>query len=72
MFQTTIFLSSLCKYYQIFYKHLFWIAFSDILSKFVTVVYSLCFKKKTLEPLMNSPFKVELPTNNLQNIYFFS
>lgn len=65
MFQTTIFLSSLCKYYQIFYKHLFWIAFSDILSKFVTVVYSLCFKKKTLELLLCLSLEVEHPTNGL-------
>ena len=34
------------KYYQILWKHSFWIGFSDILSKLTTAIYPLCFKKQ--------------------------
>ena len=33
-----------------------------ILNKHETIVYSLCFKKQTLEPLLHLSFTPELPT----------
>ena len=43
----------------------FSIGYSDMLNKFATIVYSLCFKKQTLELLLHLSFKAELPTNDL-------
>ena len=37
----------------------------DILNKHETIVYSLCFKKQTLELLLHLFFKPELPTDGL-------
>ena len=60
----------LLKYYQILQKYLFSIGYSDMLNKLATIVYSLCFKKQTLELLLHLSFKAELPTNGLQDISF--
>ena len=35
------------KYYQILWKHSFWIGYSDVLSKLAAVIFPLCFKKQT-------------------------
>ena len=43
----------------------FSIGYSDILNKLETIVYSLCFKKQTLELLLHLSFKAELPTDGL-------
>ena len=51
-------------------KHLFCIAYSDISNKLATFVFSLYFKKQTLEPLLYLSFKAELPTNGLQDNLF--
>ena len=37
----------------------------DILNKNETIVYSLCFKKQTLELLLHLSFKPKLPTDGL-------
>ena len=42
----------------------------DILIKIAAIVYSLCFKKQTLGPLLHLFFKAELPTNGSQDILF--
>ena len=49
---------------------LFCVGYSDILNKPTAIVYSLCFKKQTLELLLYLFFKAELPPNSLQDIYF--
>ena len=41
-----------------------------MLNKLATIVYSLCFKKQTLELLLHLSFKAELPTNGLEDISF--
>ena len=67
-FKTGFSLFVLSKYYQILWKHLFWIGYSDVLSKLVTAFYPLCFKKQTLQRLELLPsfsFKVQLPTSGL-------
>ena len=43
----------------------FCIGYSDMLNEVKTIVYSLCFKKKTLEILLHLSFKEELPTGGL-------
>ena len=54
------------KYYQIWWKHSFWIGFSDILSKLTTAIYPLCFKKQILlELLLHLFFGAKLPTNGI-------
>ena len=40
-------------------------AYSDILNKLETNVYSLCFKKQTLEILLHLSFKAELSIDGL-------
>ena len=35
-----------------------------MLNELATIVYSLCFKKQTLELLLHLSFKAELPTNS--------
>ena len=42
--------------------------YSDVLNKFPAVIYSLCFKKQILELWLYFCFKVEIPTNGLQDI----
>ena len=39
--------------------------YSDILNKFETIFYSLCFKKETVELLLHLSFKAELATDGL-------
>ena len=51
--------------HKILQKYSFSIDYSDILNKLKTIVYSLCFKKQTLELLLHLSFKAELPTNGL-------
>ena len=41
-----------------------------MLNKLAAIVYSLCFKKQTLELLRHLYFKAELPTNGLEGISF--
>ena len=41
-----------------------------MLNKLETIVYSLCFKKQTLQLLLHLSFKAELPTNGLKDISF--
>ena len=41
-----------------------------MLTKLAAIIFSLCFKKRTLELLLHLPFKVELPTNGLRDIFF--
>ena len=55
----------LLKYYKILQKYSFSIGCSDILNKLETIVYSLCFKKQTLELLLYLSFKGERPTDGL-------
>ena len=55
----------LLKYYKILWKYSFCIGYSDILNKPETVVYSLCFKKQTLELLLRLSFNAELRTDGL-------
>ena len=55
----------LLKYYEDLWKYSFSIGHSDILNKLETIVYSLCFKKQTLELLLHLSFKAELPTDGL-------
>ena len=43
-----------------------------ISSKLPTFIYPLCFKKQTLELLLHLSFKLEVPTNNIQDISFLS
>ena len=43
-----------------------------MLNKLATIVYSLCFKKQTLELLLHLSFKAELPTDGLHNILFLA
>ena len=43
----------------------FCIGYPDILNILETIVYSLCFKKQTLELLLHLSFKAELPTDGL-------
>ena len=50
------------------WKHSSWIGYPDILNKLATAVYSLCFKRQTLELLLYLSFKVELPTEGLRDI----
>ena len=45
------------------WNHAFCIGYSDILNQLATVIYSLCFKKQTLELLLYLSFKVELPAD---------
>ena len=58
------------KYYQTLWKHSFYNDYYDILNKLATVFYPFCFKKQTLEVLLYLSFKVEVPTNGLQDISF--
>ena len=51
--------------HKILQKYSFSIDYSDILNKLKTIVYSLCFKKQTLELLLHLSFKAELPKNGL-------
>ena len=51
-------------------KYSFCTGYSDILNKLATVIYSLCFKKQTLELLLHLSFKAELPANGLSDISF--
>ena len=51
--------------HKILQKYSFSIDYSDILNKLKTIVYSLCFKKQTLELLLHLSFKAELPTDGL-------
>ena len=51
--------------HKILQKYSFSIDYSDILNKLKTIVYSLCFKKQTLELLLHLSFKAELPTDDL-------
>ena len=41
-----------------------------MLNKLAAIVYSLCFKKQTLELLLHLSFKAELPTNGLSDTYY--
>ena len=41
-----------------------------MLNKLATIVYSLRFKKQTLELIPHLSFKAEPPTNGLQDISF--
>ena len=41
-----------------------------MLNKLAAIVYSICFKKQTLELLLHLPFKAELPTNGLLRYFF--
>ena len=41
-----------------------------MLNELATIIYSLCFKKQTLELLLHLTFKAELPTNGLYDISF--
>ena len=50
----------LLKYYKILQKYSFCIVYSDILNELETIVYSLYFKKQTLELLLHLSFKAEL------------
>ena len=63
MFQTTIFrfllIEILLNFVEVF------IGYSDMLNKLATIVYSLYFKKQTLELLLHLSFKAELPTKGL-------
>ena len=51
--------------HKILQKYSFSIDYSDILNKLKTIVYSLCFKKQTLELLLHLSFKSELTTDGL-------
>ena len=53
------------KYYQTLQKYSFCIGYSDILNKLETIVYSPCFKKQTLELLLDLSFEAELPIAGL-------
>ena len=64
-FKPRFLLFRLLKYYKILLKYSFCIDYSDILNKHEIIVYSLCFKKQTLELLIHLSFKPELPTNGL-------
>ena len=65
MFQTTIFGFSLIEILLNFVEVFIFLGYSDMSNKLTTTVYSLCFKKQTLELLMHLSFKAELPTNDL-------
>ena len=41
-----------------------------MLNKLATIVYSLCFKKQTLELLLHLSFKAELSANDFRDISF--
>ena len=59
-------LTTLVRFDHFYLNHLFWIGYSDILSKLPTVIYPLCFKKQTRELLLYLSFKEELRAINLQ------
>ena len=55
----------LSKHHQMLEKQSSSIDSSDILSKLAIFIYHPCFKKQTLEPLLNLSLKIELPINGI-------
>ena len=66
MFYTDSFAFSLIdilqNFVEVFILHF---GYSHILNKLETIFYSLCFKKQTLEILLDLSFKAELPKDGL-------
>ena len=60
-----IFTFSLIELLQNFVELLILLCYSYILNKLETILYSLSFKKQTLELLLHLSFKAGLPTNGL-------
>ena len=53
------------KIHKILQKYSFCVGYSDTLNRPETIVYSLCFKKQTLQLLLHLSFKAEPPTDGL-------
>ena len=56
-FKPRILLFRLLKYYKILWKHSFYTGYSNIINELEKIIYSLCFKKQTLELLLQLSFK---------------